>query len=138
MVEILLAVIKLVLRVPTIPTNPPRNVLKFPTTFKLLLSDVAPVTPNVLLITVTPANKLETYPLLVEMLFVEILQVVIKLVLIVPATLSTPESFSPLEPTTKLVMYALLVEIELVEILLAVTKLVLTVPPIIALFETVI
>jgi hypothetical protein len=83
-----------------------------PSTLKVLLRDVAPVTPKVLLITVTPALSVATYALFVEMLLVEMLLAVIKLVLTVPPTLRPPESVS--EPTVSVVIYALLVEIELV------------------------
>ena len=70
-----------------------------PVAFKVLLIIVAPVTFKVLLIIVAPANKLEIYPLFVEILLVEIFEAVNKLVLTVPPTLRAPVSIS--EPTDK-------------------------------------
>ena len=99
LVEILLAVISPVLTVLLTDSDPPRDVLLPAVTVRTLLNVVFPVTPKVLLITVTPANKLEIYPLFVEILLVEILEAVNKLVLTVPATLRPPESVS--EPTVK-------------------------------------
>ena len=96
------AVIKLVLTVLLTARVPPSIVVKFPTTFKLLLIEVTPVTPRVLLITVAPAYKVAVYVLFVEIELVEILQAVIKLVLTVPPTLRPPESVS--EPTVRVVI----------------------------------
>jgi len=86
----LLAVISPVLTVLLTDSNPPRDVSLPAITVSALLSVVFPVTPKVLLITVAPANKLEIYPLFVEILLVEILLAVIRPVLTVLLTDSNP------------------------------------------------
>ena len=100
LVEILLAVISPVLTVLLTDSDPPRDVLLPAVTVRALLNVVFPVTPKVLLITVTPANKLEIYPLFVEMLFVEILEAVINPVLTVLLTESVPPRVVALLPVT--------------------------------------